>query len=415
MKRLAIVILAALTLWGCAGSVPGANGAADEPAKNQISLKLAPERIGFRGIWISQFDMERIFTSGGVQRDRGDFYLLAKKMLTNCRAMGFNNVFVQTHPYGDSFYPSAISPWSEFVTGGYGAGSGYDPFGIIAQICGELGLKLHAWINPLRLMTPEQMKLIGDGYSIRRWYENGEGQVTEWNGRCWLDPAFPEVRELIAATARELCGYGVAGIHIDDYFYPAEDPAFDEKGYAKFGGEKDLGEFRRDNINALVKELYRTAHGSGVSFGVSPAGNPDNDYESMFADVFLWCRKPGYADYVIPQLYFGFEHGVCPFRETLDRWKDMTRSGAAELYIGLTLTKAGLEFDKYALEGATEWAENSDILKRSVRYARKAECRGVCVFSYSYLADPVTGKMPEKTAAEARGLLEELCETRYHP
>ena len=334
-------------------------------------------------------------------------------MLSNCKEWGFGDVFMQVHPYGDSFCFSSYFPWSEFVTGSYGSSSAYDPLLIASGLCEKMDLRLHAWINPLRLVETEKMLSAYPSGPIARWFKRGGGQVAEYGGRCYLVPAFGEVRALVCLAAREICEkYKVAGVHIDDYFYPTDSPDFDAAAYERFGAGKDLSQFRTDSVSDLVRELFTTVKSVNreLLFGVSPAGNPDYARKNTFADVDRWCGEPGFADYIVPQIYFGFEHGVCPFDRTADLWLEMKTNPRLEIYAGLTLTKAGIPDDKYALSGSAEWSEHDDILLRSLEYARRAGYGGVCVFSYSYIADPLSGEMRSSSAAEAKNLLSGLKE-----
>ena len=64
------------------------------------------------------------------------------------------------------------------------------------------------------------------------------------------------MRAYIIQGAEELArSYDIDGVHLDDYFYPGS--GFDDAGtYAQYGaGFSDLGDWRRDNVNRLVKEL----------------------------------------------------------------------------------------------------------------------------------------------------------------
>ena len=403
--RLAAALCALSVLLGGCSAGSDTSGAA---SPSDAAESPPDQKDFFKGIWISQFDLEALFLDGGAQRSEEDFTLLLDRMLENCRSWGFGDVFMQVHPYGDSFYASGFFPWSDFVTGEPGGTSAYDPLSVAAKLCEKSGLRLHAWINPLRLAKTEKMSSVYTSGPIADWYKEGGGQVSEYGGRCYLIPAFAEVRALICRAARELCeNYGIAGVHIDDYFYPTDDPAFDSAAYGRLGDGKELGRFRSDSVSALVRELFDTVKSvdRDLLFGVSPAGNPDYARRHTFADVDRWCSEPGFADYVVPQLYFGFEHGVCPFAQTADLWKTMKTNPRLLLYAGLTLTKAGSDDDKYALSGRAEWSEHDDVLLRSLNHVKAAGYDGVCVFSYSYLADPLTGVPPAGSASEAKNLL----------
>lgn len=74
----------------------------------------------------------------------------------------------------------------------------------------------------------------------------------------WLNPAYPEVRQLIADGVREIVAqYPVDGIHLDDYFYPTADAAFDAAAFGA-SGESDLTQFRLAQTNAMVQQIYQT-------------------------------------------------------------------------------------------------------------------------------------------------------------
>ena len=59
--------------------------------------------------------------------------------------------------------------------------------------------------------------------------------------------------------------YDVDGVHMDDYFYPypikdddGNPVAFpDDASYARYGGDQDLGDWRRSNVDGLVDQLYK--------------------------------------------------------------------------------------------------------------------------------------------------------------
>ena len=126
------------------------------------------------------------------------------------------------------------------------------------------------------------------------------------------DPSRPDVRDCIAAGVLEILdGYAVDGIHLDDYFYPTTDEAFDAAEYAAADTNLSLEDWRRDNVNALVRQLYQLVHAGGrtagaVPLGISPQGNNDNNYAQQYSDAALWLSTPGYIDYAMPQVYWGY-------------------------------------------------------------------------------------------------------------
>lgn len=363
-----------------------------------------------RGVWISQFDLQPLFRDGNGQRDREELRSLCLLLKDSLKKDGFNAVFLQLRPNGDSMYESDLFPLSKYAAGKYGGSVSYDAVEVLVTVLRDAGIALHGWINPLRLMKEKYIKDVPDTFAIRRWYDAGTGQVKELDGTLYFDPSYPEVRELIADGAAEICErYGLDGIHMDDYFYPTQDKAFDEAEFLR-SGFADQGDFRRDCINRLVMLLYQTAHRYGAVYGIAPAGNLDSLTDGYYADVYRWCGEEGYVDYILPQLYFGFLNRYCPFDVMTKRWADAVKSDSVTLYVGLTAAKAaeaqsGAE-DAFAgtEEGKREWIEHKDILARSLSclYA-ESRVKGYCFFSYSSLYDLFTGEVADGIAAEYAG------------
>lgn len=104
----------------------------------------------------------------------------------------------------------------------------------------------------------------------------------------WLNPAYDEVRQLIAEGAAELAeNYDIDGMHFDDYFYPTIDEDFDAQCFSAQTEFDDLAKWRLNNISLMVGEIYSAvkAVDKDILVGVSPQGNMENNYEYMYADV----------------------------------------------------------------------------------------------------------------------------------
>ncbi|MBQ9794778.1 MAG: family 10 glycosylhydrolase [Clostridia bacterium] len=359
-----------------------------------------------RGVWLSQFDMQPIYRDGNQQREKEDYVDHITTLLAALKKDNFNTLFLQLRPNGDSMYQSEYYPLSKYVAGKYGGEITYDPVEILVTMAKEQGFAVHGWLNPLRLMTETEAASIPAGYAVKDWYTAGKGQVKVWEGRLYLDPSYPEARELICKGALEmLTKYDLDGIHMDDYFYPTKEEAFDREEFLRSGYDTP-GDFRRANINALVASLYDTAHSRGKVYGVAPAGNLYSLREGYCADVEVWCKE-GWVDYLMPQLYFGFENKYCPFPQILTDWGELVEGSNVKLYAGLAASKAVLarqgEIDAYAgtEAGKNEWIEHTDVLKRSLEclYA-ESRAFGYCFFSLSYLYHRDTGAVREEILPE---------------
>lgn len=372
-----------------------------------------------KAMWLTQYDMRVIYTDGNDQRSERDFSRRAQQVMDNILSVGINTVFIQVRPFGDSIYPSEYYPPSEYAVGRYGKGFDYDPFGILLTEAHRRGISVHAWINPLRCMSVEKSELLDGTWKIRQWSRSEEFSgkyIVNVDGTWYLNPTYAQVRGLIADGVREIVEkYDVDGIHMDDYFYPTVSPAFDSEAYSEYiaqDGRGDLQEYRRGEVNRLVRELYGTVKSvrADVMFGIAPAGNIDTDYNILCADVYEWCSKEGYIDYLCPEIYYGFEHGSVPFTEVCTAFSEIIKCDSVRLIIGMSLGKAAAadagEKDVWAGSGALEWVEYDDILFRQLQYTKLiGNCSGAAYFSYRFFFDPDSGKPADAALAERERLI----------
>lgn len=328
-----------------------------------------------RAVWITQFELNTIRSSSDSV-----FRSSFAAMMKNCADFGLNTVFVQVRPNGDSFYPSEYYPWSVYASGNAGMELKYDPLAIMIEEAHRYGIEFHAWVNPYRLQPESQMQTIDDSYQTRQWYHehSSNDRVVVLNGICYLNPGYSETRELIFKGVEEIVSrYNVDGIHIDDYFYPTTDESFDALAYQKNGAGKSLRDFRTDNVNQTVQGIYQAIKQikPEVVFGVSPAGNMSNNSNLLYADTKLWTSNSGYLDYIIPQLYWNYDHPTAPFDSTVVSWSETVTSSDVKIVPGLA---------PYKISNG-EWSNCGDVLARMVKDSRKQSSYGGIAF-YSYSA-----------------------------
>ena len=298
------------------------------------------------------------------------------QIMEDAAADNVNTVYFHVRPNGDAYYKSELFPKGAYLD------SDYDPLKIVLEEAHKRGISVHAWINPLRLQTAEQMEKVPDSFIVRKWINAGEPYVKNVNGRWYLDPAYPETVELIESSVREILGnYDVDGVHIDDYFYPTTDPEFDREAF-EVSGSTDLAQWRMDNVNRFVKAMYDAVKNADerLVFGISPQGNIDADYNSQYADVRRWGSEEGYCDYIIPQIYFGFENENSPFLPTLKQWEELVDDSIVSLIIGLAAYKLGRE-DKWAGDaGELEWINDPDIIRKQIVEVKNSAADGYALY-----------------------------------
>ena len=325
------------------------------------------------GLWLPYMGFADYMQGKTEEEYRGEI----KKRLESAAEQGINTVYFHVHPNGDAYYKSEIFPRGIYWDGDY------DPLEIMLEEAHAMGISVHGWLNPLRMQTPEQMKAAPDDFIVRKWTESPDNTNVRIVGDRWyLVPAYDEVTELISSAADELLNnYSIDGIHIDDYFYPTADTEFDREAF-EASGSADLAEWRRENVTRFVKALYDTVkkHGSRFKFGISPQGNIDADMNSQYADVILWAGEKGYADYIVPQIYYGFKNATQPFEPTLRRWEELVGDSGVSLIIGLAGYKVG-KTDKWAgAGGENEWIESPDVIERQIALVNSSTADGYALY-----------------------------------
>lgn len=312
---------------------------------------------------------------------------------------GVNTLFVHVRPYSDALYRSSYYPWSHILTGKQGQDPGYDPLQYMVESAHANGLKIHAWINPLRIKTAQTPEELAADNPYMQMKEEYPHYFMEYEGAVYLNPSYPYVRTLIANGAVEIVkNYDVDGIHFDDYFYPTEDGSLDAEAYERYAQMTEvpvpLQMWREANINALVSEVFEKVkrEDNSVLFGISPSGNIDNNYK-IGADVKTWCAIDGYVDYICPQLYYSYDSGALNYTDALNQWLALPQHKNLDMIIGLALYKAGTDVD----EGT--WQVSSDIIKRQIEQAREVDCAGVILYSSEYLQKEETAKEVENAMA----------------
>ncbi len=374
---------------------------AKEPAQNTY----APSGET-KAIWISYLEYQSILQG----KTKKQFSSNIKTMFANIAEDGFNTVFVHVRSHSDAMYESDIFPWSVYCTGTEGNDPGFDPLEIMVSEAHSVGLKIEAWINPYRIKGNSNTEKIARSSPAYKWL-NTEKVIVLDSG-IYYNPADEDVIELIISGVEEIVkNYDVDGIHFDDYFYPTTSESFDKKHYNDYksnGGKLKLAEWRRQNVNTLIKEVYSAikAEDSSCRFGISPAGNMDQNYNSLYCDVYTWVTSKGYVDYICPQIYFGFNNKSKPYLDVLSEFSEMITRSDVELIVGLAAYKSGTE-DTYAGDsGKKEWIKNNDILARQVIAAREEKhYSGFALYRYDSVYNPASG-VKSAVRAEMESLLE---------
>ncbi|KAG4076869.1 hypothetical protein HA402_006579 [Bradysia odoriphaga] len=263
-----------------------------------------------------------------------------KHLVAQISRGGLNAVYFQVRPAGDALYQSNIEPWSRFLTGQNGRAPSpvWDPLQFLISICHPLGIEVHAWINPYRAnLSPTSTDLATN--HMARVYPQ---YAYVYNTLLWMDPGAAVVQDRTAQVALDLVRrYDLDGLHMDDYFYPypvagwtfPDDNTF--AAYRASGGTMAKDDWRRNNVNTLVRRLNTEIHAikPWVKFSVSPfgiyrPGHPDgmpppiagfDQFSQIFCDPKLWMQQ-GWVDMIQPQLYWRIDPPAQSYPLLLNWW-----------------------------------------------------------------------------------------------
>ncbi|MDT0345633.1 glycoside hydrolase family 10 protein [Streptomyces litchfieldiae] len=352
-----------------------------------------------RGMWIAT--LANIDWPAAQGLSPADAQAELTGLLDTAADWGLNTVFLQVRPTADALWPSPFEPWSQWLTGVPGRDPGWDPLDFAVREAHDRGLALHTWFNPYRVATHDDPGKLAEGHPVR----DHPGWAVPYGGRLYYNPGLPEVRAFVQdAMMHAVESYEIDGVHWDDYFYPYpvageefdDDAAFREHG----GGYEDRGDWRRHNIDLLVREMRDRVRAArpGVPFGVSPfaiwrnrATDPlgsDTDggvqtYDDLYADVRTWVKE-GWLDYVVPQVYWHIGNTAADYATLVRWWSDVAEGTDVALYIGEALYKAGDPAQPEA------WQDPAELSRHLTLCRDHAPVGGNVFYSASQvLSDPI--------------------------
>lgn len=99
-------------------------------------------------------------------------------------------------------------------------------------------------------------------------------------------------------------------------------------------------------------------------------------------------KLPGYCDYLLPQLYFGFQNSTAPFAETAAFWAEQVTCPDVLLWIGICTYKIGQQ-DTWAGDGMTEWQTDSQVVSKELELLCNMDgIDGAAIYDYASTFQP---------------------------
>jgi uncharacterized lipoprotein YddW (UPF0748 family) len=279
-----------------------------------------------------------------------------RTMVADAAAAGFNTLIVQIRGRGDAFYRSALEPRAETMEGP----DDFDPLALAIREGHLRGMAVHAWVNthlvwgsatlpqsPRHLVNEHPDWLAVPQYLARelidleprdprflaalRSYAADRPETVEG---IYTSPSHPEVRERIFAVWMDLLDrYDLDGIHFDYIRFPSPDFDYSRGALERFevwvsprieeqrrrvlqravhadplafatGLPQEWGEFRREQITSLVRDIYHAVKARRPQLIVSAAviADPETAYGHRFQAWQSWLAE-GILDIAVPMAY----------------------------------------------------------------------------------------------------------------
>lgn len=340
------------------------------------------------------------------------------EIIATAASANFNVIYFQVRGQGDAYYRSDIEPCAVRICGKLGNGTPpWDPLEVAIREAHARGLELHAYMNALPgwpsprsnirqfcallaesrpgsprhmlLAHPDWVMTLRDGTPMDCY----TSQEPEY---AYVSPGIPAVRTHTARVIADVVRrYPVDGVHLDRIRYPGPGYSHDEPSLQAFrartgreparGPDPEWDQFRKDQINAIVKAIFDSITAVRRDIPLSAAVWPIHDrakfgwpsssgVAQFFQDARAWAAG-GYIDVLAPMTYHRINERYCsynlPGRRTNPDWACLLddhqaglQSTGTQLYMGL-------------------WADyGPEELVKQVRLGREKRVHGFALFSY---------------------------------
>jgi uncharacterized lipoprotein YddW (UPF0748 family) len=343
-------------------------------------------------LWVTRFDYS---TPEDVRR-----------IVDNVAEAGFTDVFFQIRGNGTAFYNSRLEPHAYELSGGkvpmLGTDPGWDPLQQAIDSARRHELRVHAYMNVLPGWKGLEDPPAG---AKQLWTEHPDWFMVDSLGKkmlptsgwySFLNPVLPEVRAHLRGIVTELCAYDVDGIHLDYIRYPHDyrlvasqhypnatdeellrhaefsyDPVSQAELFNEYGWDvsrEQITQFRCDSVTRVVRDLsyvMQLERPGDCLLTASVMGNPVEGKHTAYQDSGGWARE-GLVDWVVQMNY-----GTKSFNNYLDAMK----------------TSAGRRRFRSSVVVGIYCKNDIDVLLEQIDTVRASDCRGLAVFSYSFLFD----------------------------
>jgi uncharacterized lipoprotein YddW (UPF0748 family) len=333
-----------------------------------------PPPTEIRGVWLTNVDSDVLFSRDNLRR-----------AMQRLERLNFNTVYPTVWQSGYTLYPSEVA---EAATGiKVDPEPGLEDRDMLAEAIEfghNRGLSVIPWFE-FGLMAPADSELVKRHPEWVTSRRDGS-QVFNMHGEdrsVWLNPAHPEVQELLVDLVTEVVEkYDIDGIQFDDHFGTPTELGYDD--YTKRLYQRETSRtpptnprdtewmrWRAGKVSDLMIKIYSAVKTRKPDCLVSLSPNPrDFAYQNFLQDWYSWQRL-GFLDELIVQVY---RTDLNRFLSELDRPE--LRRVRERIPVGIGIL-AGLSIRPVQTQSIID----------QVRVTRDRRFAGVSFFFYETLGD----------------------------
>jgi uncharacterized lipoprotein YddW (UPF0748 family) len=357
-----------------------------------------------KGLWIEAEGSVRPFS------DPLEF----NKLLRTLSKYDVTDVYIQVYRNGKSWFPSRISDTTPYHDN---AKKLFHPIPKLIKFCKARNIRVHAWVNVLRMGEPDvpflkyagSKAVLHDGSGRSLIETKGEGVpgCRPDTPGIWLDPANQEVRKNILIIIKELVRLypDLSGIHFDYIRYP----------FPVAGEGSIKAPYCTHYMSALDLEKQKQSR-AGLTFGthVTNFSSSDNHHITNLLRIvrrYLDKKAPHLevSAAVLSNIERARKHGK-------QDWPLWLKLGLLDTVVTMNYTTDADRFLKESREGTRlsngrimigvgAWLSLSkpQAMQRDLNNIRNLDTQGVVLFSYANLANPKGKPLFEALDAYSRG------------
>ena len=169
-------------------------------AEPRPALDVPPLPRAFRGLWVATVANLDWPSRPGLSTAEQQQELLA--ILDLAQRLRMNAVLLQVRPTADAIYPTALAPWSDYLTGEMGKPPEpyWDPLAFAVEEAHARGLELHAWFHSFRARSALAERPAAEAHVMRARLD----LVRRYGRLLWLDPGEVKAQDLAVAAVLDV-------------------------------------------------------------------------------------------------------------------------------------------------------------------------------------------------------------------